>query len=675
MSPDDRRKAMPMLGAGRRSDSRDAPPLSKREIARLLTRTWALLKPYVVGRLRPLSTKGPPWLRVWTGAHVAWFYLAVWSVQILATILGVFMLDLLYQTVLGGRPLTPSLAHLFGRAADAYSRLSIAERRQLLWLYGGLMLGTWAVTAPALALLPLYNIWIQQRINQDLRLALVERWHRLSPRYHLDHRAGDSVYRVFQDSAQVTTVIGRIIAAIGLIGGVAAAIATLALFDARLAGLATLMGAPLVLLAAWVTPRLGALSLRARAASSDLTSRVQERLSHVRTIKANGQEAREQAAFERDSVAAFNAAYGLRSLIAIATVAAFVSVAACLLPAEYVMATAASAGRATAAAGLMTLIGLSFGRWNAAAFTWSQGRMFAVSGGARGLMAEWSGVQDTAMALRRVFDILDTAPDVDDAPDARPLPTLARDIRFEAVDFAYVAARPVLRGVSFAARVGEITAVVGPTGSGKSTLMTLMLRLFDPDAGRIMIDGVDLRSLRLADLRGRIAVAMQESPLFAISVADNIRYAAPLASDAEVAAAARLACAHDFIENLPLGYATVLGDRGSGLSPGQRQRISIARALVKDSPILLLDEPTAALDPATEQVVMDNLAGWSAGRAIFLITHRLSTIRRADQILFLEDGTVAECGPHDALMGRLGGRYRRMVEAETSGISAEVECG
>jgi ABC-type multidrug transport system fused ATPase/permease subunit len=671
MTPNDRRKALPVIGPGPRREGRDPPPLSAREISRLLARTWGLLRPYVLGRLRPPS-KGPSWFRVWSGAHVTWFYLVVWGFQILGVVFGAFMLDLLYQTVQGGAPLTPRLAHLLGRTADAHGALSTAERRHLLWLYGGLMLGSWAVTAPALAFLPLYNIWIQQQINQDLRLALVERWHRLSPRYHLEHRAGDSLYRVFQDSAQVTTVIGRMITAIGLVGGIAAAVGTLALFDVRLAGLAALTGAPLAVLAAWITPQLGARSLRARAASSDLTSRVQESLSHVRTIKANGQEAREQAAFERDSAVAFNAAYDLRSLIATATVGAFVGVAAFLLPAEYLMATAASAGRATAAAGLMALVGLSFSRWNAAAFTWGQGRMFAVSAGARGLVAEWAGIQDTGMALKRVFDILDIAPDVDDAPGATTLAAVERDVRFEGVDFAYAPERPILTDVSFTAHVGEITAIVGPTGSGKSTLMALLLRLFDPDAGRITIDGADLRGLTVASLRGRIAVAMQESPLFGISIADNIRYAAPEASDAEIAAAAALARADDFIDALPLGYASVLGDRGAGLSPGQRQRLSIARALVKDAPILLLDEPTAALDPATEQAVMDNLARWGTGRAIFLITHRLSTIRRADQILYLEGGTIVERGRHEALMALPDGRYRRMVEAETGGAMAEA---
>jgi ABC-type multidrug transport system fused ATPase/permease subunit len=641
----------------------------------LLARTWGILRPYVVGRWRPLSPRGPRWLGTWSGAHVTWFYLAVWSFQILAVVLGAFMLDLLYQSVLGGAALTPRLAHLLGRAGEVHGRLTVAERRHLLWVYAGLSLGFWAVTAPALAALPLYNIWIQQQINQDLRLALVERWHRLSLRYHADHRAGDSLYRVFQDSAQVTTVIGRLIAMVGLFGGAAAAIAALALFDARLAGLAAAMALPLLALTAWATPRLGGLSLSARAASSDLTSRVQETLANIRTVKANGQEAREQAVFERDSIAAFNAAYRLRSLIAVATIAAFVIAALFLLPAEYIMATAASAGRATAAAGLMVFLGLSFSRWNAAAFTWSQGRMFAVGLGARGVVGEWAGIQDTAMALKRVFDILDIAPGIEDAPDAAPLPPFAREIAFEAVDFAYAPDRPVLKKVSFTARAGEITAVVGPTGSGKSTLLALTLRLFDPDAGRVLIDGHDLRGIALASLRGQTAIAIQESPLFGISIADNIRYATPEASDAEVAAAAHLALAHDFVDELPGGFASVLGDRGAGLSPGQRQRLSIARALVKNAPILLLDEPTAALDPATEQAVLDNLTRWGAGRAILLVTHRLSTIRRADQILYLEDGAVVESGRHEALMARPNGRYRRMVEAERGGALAGARAG
>ena len=224
---------------------------------------------------------------------------------------------------------------------------------------------------------------------------------------------------------------------------------------------------------------------------------------------------------------------------------------------------------------------------------------------------------------------------------------------------------PVLRGVSFTARPGTVTAVVGVSGAGKSTLMRLLLRLYEVDAGAIEIDGVDIRDLRVQSLRGGIGIVLQENALFPTTVADNIRFASPGATDAAVEAAAATACADEFVRDLPEGYATELGERGAKLSTGQRQRISIARAVVKNAPILLLDEPTASLDVATERRVLARLAEWGRDKVIFLVTHRIGTIRRADRILFLEDGLLVEEGDHASLMERPGGRYRAFVTTES----------
>jgi ATP-binding cassette subfamily B protein len=268
------------------------------------------------------------------------------------------------------------------------------------------------------------------------------------------------------------------------------------------------------------------------------------------------------------------------------------------------------------------------------------------------------------MGLNRVFDILDIEPDVTSKPGARALGELRREIRFDNVSFAYEPERPVLQDISFCVSPGSVTAIVGPTGSGKTSLMSMISRLFDPDSGSVSIDGVDLKDLDLDSLRASVSVALQENVLFGLSLRDNIRYAVPDAPDEQLMEAVRVACVEDYIAGLPDGLDTVLSDRGGKLSTGQRQRLSIARALVKGAPILILDEPTAALDAATEHRVLQRLTEWAKQRAVFLITHRISTIQQADTILYIDQGKLIEQGSHEELMSLEGGAYRAFVETE-----------
>ena len=377
-----------------------------------------------------------------------------------------------------------------------------------------------------------------QNIEQDLRLALAERWRGLSLSYHSDHRTGDSIFRIQVDASEVSGVLDLLM---GISRGTIQCLFLVALVTllSPWLGLIVLVSfLPMILLAYWAMRRFRTRNLVTRMANADLTSRIQEAFRAVRLSKAYGVERQSQDRFESDSLIAFNADY-----------------------------------RQTR---VQTVVGV-------------------------------------AMGLRRAFDILDMESEVQDRPGATPLGEFSREVRFENVTFAYGEDRPVLDGVSFAARPGTVTAIVGPTGAGKTTLMNLLLRLYDPDEGSILVDGRDLRDYQVDSLRASIAIALQENVLFRLSVRDNIRYAAQDASDEAVYDAIRLACMDDFVDGLPEGLDTVLGDRGGRLSTGQRQRLSIARAVMRDAPILVLDEPTAALDAETEHRVLSNLAQWSAG--------------------------------------------------------------
>ena len=281
-------------------------------------------------------------------------------------------------------------------------------------------------------------------------------------------------------------------------------------------------------------------------------------------------------------------------------------------------------------------------------------------------MRLWLTAQDMAMGLSRVFDILDIEPDIEDEPEAIPFIRPEKEISFSNLNFEYESGITVLEDISFKAKPGTITAIIGPTGSGKTTLMSLLLRLYEPKSGSIEVDNIPLNKFQISSLREKIAIALQENVLFSLSIRDNIKYVAPEADDSVINKAIEIACMDDYIHNLPKGLDTVLSDRGGKLSTGQRQRLSIARALIRNTPILILDEPTAALDAITEQKVLSNLSAWGKDKVIFLITHRISTIRRADNILYLDSGKIIENGTHEELMRIEEGRYKAFVNAESS---------
>lgn len=283
-----------------------------------------------------------------------------------------------------------------------------------------------------------------------------------------------------------------------------------------------------------------------------------------------------------------------------------------------------------------------------------------------------NSVQQSLTGARRVFEVLDAPIEVQDKPNARPVYRARGHLRFEQTSFAYEPDKPVLQDVDFEVRAGQCVALVGPTGSGKSTLMSLVPRFYDPTQGRVLLDGHDLRELRLDSVRRQIGMVFQENFLFSNTVAANIAFGCPAATRAQVERAAKLAAADEFIRSLPEGYDTVLSERAGDLSGGQRQRLAIARALLLEPPVLLLDDPTAAIDPRTEEEILEAMDRAIAGRTTFVIAHRLSTLRRADLVIVLEEGRVVEMGTHAELL-RGGGHYADSALLQSSHGEATKE--
>jgi len=276
-------------------------------------------------------------------------------------------------------------------------------------------------------------------------------------------------------------------------------------------------------------------------------------------------------------------------------------------------------------------------------------------------------LQDRFVSLKTTFKLLDREPDIKDMPHARALEHAAGCIKYEHVNFSYSGRTDTLKDISFESRPGQVVGIVGPTGAGKSTLVSLLPRFYDPKGGRILLDGMDAREFTLKSLRQQISIVLQEPLLFSGSIADNILYGRLDATRDEVIAAARAANAHDFITRLPKQYDTILGERGAQISGGERQRISVARAFLKDAPILILDEPTSSVDSKTEAVILEALDRLMTGRTTFMIAHRLSTLHRADLILVLNNGELVEQGSQEELL-QMNGLYKQLYDAQIGSL-------
>jgi len=481
-----------------------------------------------------------------------------------------------------------------------------------------------------------YAIWILQRISNLFRVNLYTRMQELSVRFHSEEKIGDAIFRMFQDSAAIPGVIdGLIVQPLIFFPAAIGTILYLLWFDARMALIVALL-MPANFILAWIYANsLRTAFIAERETTAQATTRIEETLASIRTVKSFGTEAREAENYARDNWDAFLAGRRARLMLARYRVVTNTVRGLAYVAAMYVGATEVMAGGTAGLGHAAVSLGL---------FQGSLWLVSNVSKRTRNITDQWGSMQDVVVAISRVLEMLGQTPEQSVSSGHAIPPTSATTLAFENVTFGYDPRSPVLAGVNLEARFGEITAIAGPSGSGKSTIISLIVRFFDPTAGRIVLDGEPIDGFDLSAWRGMLSVALQENPLFTASIRDNVAYGRPNASMLEVTQAIHRAGLGDFVRSLPAGLDTMLGEKGSKLSIGQAQRLGLARAILRDAPILLLDEPTSSLDVATEESVMTGLRDWvneaPERRMVILATHRRTTASRADRIYHLAAGQL-----------------------------------
>jgi ATP-binding cassette, subfamily B, bacterial MsbA len=480
--------------------------------------------------------------------------------------------------------------------------------------------------------------WISQRIIADFRRHLFAHLHTLSVSFFSHRRTGELLSRLMNDVTVVQSVVTEtpIDSAkqlVTFVGG----ITFLLMMNWRLCLLILILLPLLVLVAKVFGRRLKSLSTSIQDHTAAMSTLIEEVISGIRIVKSFVQTQREETRFaaqvEQTLALTMRKAGVMAVFIPVISLLTFSAAAAVLwYGGRQVIDGSVSPGDLFA---FVLFAGILIGPFSSAA------RVFAQ-------------IREAQGATQRVFEILDTGSEVSDSPTATTLSSVSGHIRAEHIGFAYDPRQPVLTDISFEAKPGELVAIVGPTGAGKTTVMNLLHRFYDPTEGHITIDGHDLRQVTMDSWYRQIALVPQETILFGGTILDNIRYGDEKATQKEVVAASRAAHAHDFIMSFPDQYQTIVGEKGINVSGGQRQRIAIARAIVKNPRVLLLDEATSALDSESERLVQEALEQLMKGRTTFVIAHRLTTIQRADRILVLNKGRLVETGTHAELMGHKG---------------------
>lgn len=480
--------------------------------------------------------------------------------------------------------------------------------------------------------------WVSQRLVADFRAHLFAHLQTLTVSFFAKRRTGELLSRLMNDVTVVQSVVTEtpIDSAkqlVTFVGGIGFLLA----MNWRLCLLILFLLPLLVLVARFFGRKLKALSTSIQDQNASLNTLIEEVISGIRIVKSFVQTSREQQRFVRQL------RHGLSLTLRRATIMAI------FIPVISLMTFSAAAAV------------LWYGGGQVIDGTVSPGDLFAFVLFAGILIGPFSSaarvfaqVKEAQGATQRVFEILESKPEVTDRPGSLALSSVVGHVRVENVSFAYDVRQPVLSHISFEAQPGELIAIVGPTGAGKSTIINLLHRFYDPSDGRITIDGRDLRDVTLEGWYRQLALVPQETILFGGTILDNIQYGDPQAGEDAILGASRAAHAHEFIVGFPDQYRTVVGEKGVNLSGGQRQRIAIARAILKNPRILLLDEATSALDSESERLVQDALEHLMKGRTTFVVAHRLSTIQRADKIIVLNKGSIAETGTHQSLMERNG---------------------
>jgi ATP-binding cassette subfamily B protein/subfamily B ATP-binding cassette protein MsbA len=491
------------------------------------------------------------------------------------------------------------------------------------------------------------------KMTHRLGADLFDHLQRLSVRFHSQQSSGDLLRRVTTDSRCVRElVMGVFIPLLTSLASLTIMFFVMWKLNPSLSSIALLVALPLPVLIKLLTPRMTERTYKQQQLEGQMMSLAEQALTAVPVVQAFGREEYEDRRFRtlsRRTIRAYLRALSSQLQFKIGVSAAIAVGTAAIL----------------AIGGLHVLRG-SMSVGSLLVFLAYLASLYAPI---ETLAYLSTGYASAAARARRVMEVLEAEDLVRDTVGARSLPPRPEGERghvcLEGVTFGYEPDRPVLRDVTLVARPGETVALVGPTGAGKSTLVSLILRLFDPWQGRVIIDGMDVRDVKLSSLRANVALVLQEPFLLPLTVEENIAYGRPTASREDIVAAAVAANAHEFIRELPEGYDTVIGERGATLSGGQKQRLAIARALLKNAPVLILDEPTSALDAETESQLLEALERLMAGRTTFIIAHRLSTIRAADRIVVLDQGRIVEVGTQLELLAT-GGHYYRFYALQNA---------